>query len=615
MDVTGLVRQAWVDDLPQRGTREKKAKAVPKKKDEQCAEYIHLLVHEAREDRIILKWEQCPDAHKYEVQARRVDGLHVNERKFSSFTTGFYEGPQDSLMFDFTEGMENYGANFKFKIRAAFLATAGPRNLEWGSFSREMLAKKLASKDDRPLPCGSPDVLSSTHDTVRLEWPWPSKVQKVTKFELQYTQVSEYIKEVWRTLDADITGNRFTVENLKPMTSYLFRVRGHNFASWGPFGSVSKVVHTRAGCPSTPFVPFMTAQTVGSVTVEWRDHPATELNPDKKTMGAVSAQDDVLLLGYEIAMLVEEDVMNTTTYNIPLPEDLLSHTELDVPVFEWCRFKVRSFNSFGFSEWSAPSDPCFTKDATLNIPTTLFTAAKEGLGSVLIVVNRSPLHDELQLRGMRTITQCFQNLYRDRFGGEVEEGSETMPVRSLHLFQKWNFAGSVSDVLDTALAAMTSRPQHVQLQMWTCKCMSIVFRVCALSYPLSSEPSILQRLPWLLQSVKDCVVLILEAFSHHRKQKSVVQWGCACLQNMANLHSSIAQIFHAHPHVLPQLAEAAREFPETPNIVKHSFNAISIISQSTKRHETLYRLGVPALATAACFRYSSHQAVLSVRVS
>ena len=246
---------------------------------------------------------------------------------------------------------------------------------------------------------------------------------------------------------------------------------------------------------------------------------------------------------------------------------------------------------------------------------------------VLDLVNRSPLHDELQLRGMRTITKCFQHLFQHPQGdggdgGDDEEDS--MSVRSLLLFQKWNFEGLANEAILVVRFAMAEHPLNVQLQMWACKCASVVFRVCkvscstaasALSSASTSTPvPIIERLPWLTEAVKATAHLILEAFFHHRCEKSVVQWGCACLQNMAELHPIIAQSFFSHPQILSLLVNSVKAFPETPNIIKHSFMAISAIAQSTKQQDALTQLGVPALAAEASSRYKFHKGVQSALV-
>ncbi len=500
------------------------------------------------------------------------------------------------MMFDYTNGMNIYGANFAFKIRAAFLESEGDiRVVKWSQFSLEIMAEKIASKDDRPLPCDKPDLLSTSMDSIAVAWPWPAKLQKVTKFEFQYTQVSDRLKQVWRTLDDNITDNRYIAQNLKPMRKYAFRVRGFNFAGHGAFGESSDVFQTKAGAPSPPKAPFMVTSSLDSITVEWLD---------------AESSDGVLLLGYEIAILTEDDIINSTTYEIPFSEGRRSHTETNVPVSEWCRFQVRSFNTSGFSGWSALSDLCHTKDATLNIPVALCTAAKKGLRNILELVNRSPLHDELQLRGIRTITLCFQKQFKDIHEGDMQEGHIPLPMRSRNQFRSWNMDGLVCDALELVRVAMTSHPENMQLQMWACKCQAAIYTFCHLCNPVTT--SIQERLPWLSRGVKDSMEVIIVALAHHGQDKSVVQWSFACFEKMAELHPSFAHMFSAHPIVVPHLVKAMRNFPEAPNIITHSLTVLSSIACSTDRHDIFWQLGLPAL-TASCFsRYFSHETVKMV---
>ncbi|XP_062500361.1 protein sidekick-1-like [Corticium candelabrum] len=109
--------------------------------------------------------------------------------------------------------------------------------------SHESTMGPVVDQNVRPAAPGKPEIFAYTETTVHLKWSEGDNGQPaITGYKIEF----KMIPGVWQHLTGvKISSTEFVIENLRPNTTYRFRLRAVNSAGQSPWSKPSTIVTTR----------------------------------------------------------------------------------------------------------------------------------------------------------------------------------------------------------------------------------------------------------------------------------------------------------------------------------------------------------------------------------
>ena len=183
----------------------------------------------------------------------------------------------------------------------------------------------------RLLPPAEPTGVTATADDVNIvvSWTAPSR-GRVDGYRVGY---GDSASEDWQTANVDASATTFTHGDSVEGITYRYRVRAHNSAGNGPWSTTETAV--RILVPGVP--TDVAAQVSGNAIVVTWTAPASGI-----------------VANYEVQFGVIDDATTTTTETQSVGSDETAFVHASPAGDTQYEYRVRSVNTAGTSDWSAP---------------------------------------------------------------------------------------------------------------------------------------------------------------------------------------------------------------------------------------------------------------------